>query len=66
MDSAKEIPIGDVPSQSPFVVLDTDRKLIAECASAPEAIRALKAYVREHPGKKAAIYRRNRDAWVKY
>jgi hypothetical protein len=66
MDSAKEIPIGDIPSPSPFVVLDADRKVTAECVSAPESIRALKAYVREHPGKKAAIYRRDKNKWVKY
>jgi hypothetical protein len=66
MDSGEEIPANDISSRSPFIVLDAKRNVTAECASTPEAIQALKAYVRGNPGKDAAIYRRDKKNWVKY
>jgi hypothetical protein len=66
MDSGEEIPLAKIGSAAQLVVLDAQQKLISECDSPPEAIKALAAYARKHPEEAAAIYRRSGHGWVKY
>jgi hypothetical protein len=64
--NSDSIPLSDIPSRAQFIVLDSEKHIVAECASTPEAIQAVKQSAKKNPEEDTAIYRRNRYAWVKY
>ena len=61
----EEIPLEQVHSFAPLVILDKAGEMISEHESTPEAVQALARHARlSYEGP--AIYRKGKQAWVKY
>jgi hypothetical protein len=59
MNRGDSIPLSDIPSRAQFIVLYSEKRIVAECESTPEAIQAVKERAKKKPEEDTAIYRRN-------
>lgn len=63
---AEETKSPEIASKHDYVVYSHLKGMISEHASATEAVTGLVKYAREHPGAKAAIYRRVAGDWQQF
>ena len=63
---ARDLPLGLINSTAEFVVFSHDIGIVAQDATATDAVHALMNHLREFPRSDAAIFRRSVSTWRIY